>query len=769
MQLRSFVPSPLVFVLSLLALGVGARAQCDEQWFGSGSLSGTNGIVRDVVNWDPDGNGPTPEWLVVGGGFTVAGDTYTGGLAAWDGTRWRRVGGVTAADIREVFVFGSDLVVVGSLAASSGATYGGTLRWDGQAWREMNAGSSQAVSALTVHNGRLTGFGRFADTGGSTFLSPAQWDGNAWVPLGGPLGSPTIGTVLALTEFGGNLVAAGIFSSIGGVNAINIAQWDGTVWRPMGRGLSGSFDDIPHVRSLMPFEGGLIAAGVFIQSGSQTLQNIARWDGSNWSPLAEGFLPPVTALGVVGGLLHATGRGTVNHKGVYRFSRWNGQSWQDLSTIDSLCMTPYAGSLALGCFFTQPTNAGLALRVALWDGSSFHTLGSLSTDNLIFTLREYRGELVAGGAFDRIGGQPIRRIARTDGQTWRELDSGVSSNVRVLHEFRGDLIVGGDFYFAGGLPGSNSIAAWDGTAWRTLGVGFSRVGAPAVVQALVEFQSELIAAGTFSSSGGQPLFNIARWDGTSWRPLGSGITGQGVAALAVYNGLLIAGGTFTSAGGVPADDLACWDGVQWRAVTPSALSGVNALAVFDGDLIVAGNLPVLPPPDATTGLARWNGVAWSALGAPSSTTILTLASTPGRLYVGGSSFTIGGTTFGQIAQWDGSHWDSLDSGVAGDGGFGNTYAVVWSITTHGGRLYVGGRFTTAGQAVSVNIAWRECPCYANCNNSVSPTLGIDDYWCFLQAFAGGHAYANCDGSSVPPWINVADFVCFTNRFAQGCP
>jgi hypothetical protein len=41
---------------------------------------------------------------------------------------------------------------------------------------------------------------------------------------------------------------------------------------------------------------------------------------------------------------------------------------------------------------------------------------------------------------------------------------------------------------------------------------------------------------------------IARWNGTTWQPLGTGI-GGGVYALTVYNGELIAGGNFTTAGG----------------------------------------------------------------------------------------------------------------------------------------------------------------------------------------------------------------------------
>jgi hypothetical protein len=61
-------------------------------------------------------------------------------------------------------------------------------------------------------------------------------------------------------------------------------------------------------------------------------------------------------------------------------------------------------------------------------------------------------------------------------------------------------------------------------------------------------------------------------------------------------------------------------------------------------------------------------------------------------------------------------------------------------------------------------------CYANCDQStVSPTLDIRDFHCFMSRFTAGDAYTNCDGSTMEPTLNVADFVCFMQRFTAGCP
>ena len=43
-----------------------------------------------------------------------------------------------------------------------------------------------------------------------------------------------------------------------------------------------------------------------------------------------------------------------------------------------------------------------------------------------------------------------------------------------------------------------------------------------------------------------------------------------------------------------------------------------------------------------------------------------------------------------------------------------------------------------------------------------------DFGCFLNKFAAGDSYANCDLSTTPPVLNVLDFSCFLNKFAAGC-
>jgi len=106
------------------------------------------------------------------------------------------------------------------------------------------------------------------------------------------------------------------------------------------------------------------------------------------------------------------------------------------------------------------------------------------------------------------------------------------------------------------------------------------------------------AGGRFTTAGGVSATNIAKWDGSSWSGLGSGMTGDfntSVYALAVSGSDVYAGGRFTTAGGSAANYIAKWDGSSWSALG-SGMGGVyevlppvvSALAASGSDLYVGG-------------------------------------------------------------------------------------------------------------------------------------------------------------------------------------
>jgi len=140
-----------------------------------------------------------------------------------------------------------------------------------------------------------------------------------------------------------------------------------------------------------------------------------------------------------------------------------------------------------------------------------------------------------------------------------------------------------------------------------------------LVNAIIKYDGNIIAAGYFISFNGDTLNDIARWDGTTWQPLGTGIyIGPGLASwvncMEVFNGELYAGGYFKFAGGVPVSGIAKWNGTAWSDVGGGLSSNftdqIRDMKVYGNALYVAGSFTEIGGVVDAKYLASWNGTTW---------------------------------------------------------------------------------------------------------------------------------------------------------------
>lgn len=338
--------------------------------------------------------------------------------------------------------------------------------------------------------------------------------------------------------------------------------------------------------------------------------------------------------------------------------------------------------------------------------------------------------VVIAGAF---AGDSIKLIEPGTNQV---MQSGIGSEplVTAVAVLGGDLIAAGFFTTAGGVA-ANNIARYDGSTWTPLGQGLNG----GVTDLLVQPNGDLIASGSFGLAGGAPVNFVARWDGNAWSAMGAGMN-QRVDSLArLPNGDIVAGGPFTMAGGAVANHLAKWNGTSWSMLGSGMNHGtVRCLQVLpNGNLVAAGTFTAVGGLPAY-GYAIWDGSGLS--GIPSIPFLpqandMTLAPN-GDLLIAGLS----GTAY----RYDGTNWSAFGSSM--EHGNGNytpwLYAIEstpWGVVTSGRFQRVAG-LDAEGMAIHFGVDWQ--PMLTGLLSPVSAiTRGSG------RMLVGG-AFAQVDGLSV---------------------
>jgi hypothetical protein len=258
--------------------------------------------------------------------------------------------------------------------------------------------------------------------------------------------------------------------------------------------------------------------------------------------------------------------------------------------------------------------------------------------------------------------------------------NGVDSAVRALTVFDDGtgpaLYVGGSFTRAGDVA-VNGIAKWDGSTWTPLGTG---INGP--VYALTVFDDgtspALYAGGSFTRAGDVAVNNVAKWNGSTWTPLDTNAPSTTLALTVFDDGTgpaLYAGASF--------DGVAKWDGLTWTPLG-TGLSNLYALTGFDdgtGPALYAAGLFLI---------RKWDGANWTALGGLSGIIVGALAvfddgSGP-ALFAGGNFQRAGNTVADSFAKWDGSSWTGLH-GISED-----IYVLSVFDDGTGPALYLGGGY-----------------------------------------------------------------------------
>jgi len=340
-------------------------------------------------------------------------------------------------DVYATTVYNGLLIVGGHFSIPGDTVVNNIATWDGVSWSLLSSKIDGSIKALTVFDNQLIAGGIFDTAGGVAAKNIAAWDGFSWSPLGSGIRGGDFPYIMTFTIYNNRLIAGGEFTIAGNVMANGIAAWDGLSWASLGKGMGGFY---PYVEALATYNNQLIAGGDFTSAGSVLANHIAAWDGSSWSPLDSGLDDIVLALTtyndqlIAGGFFIRSGSLTTNH-----IAAWDGSSWSPLGLgMNELIfdLITYDSQLIAGGFFIRAGGL-IADRIAAWNGFSWSPLGSgiggeYSSYQSVEALTVYDNNLIAGGDFTIAGGKVSAYLAEwTKGNP---TDVNDDNRTRVLPE-----------------------------------------------------------------------------------------------------------------------------------------------------------------------------------------------------------------------------------------------------------------------------------------------------------------------------------------------
>jgi hypothetical protein len=699
--------------------------------------SGTSGSVRCIRAYDNSN-------VYVGGYFTdIGGDTNKKYIAKWNGTTWQAMGSgmgpgatgvvgssgvaftISAYDNSNVYV-GGEFTDVGG---DTNKKY--IAKWDGQTWQRMGSGISSGVAGVraisAVDNSNVYVGGDFTDIGGDTFKKYiAKWDGATWQRM-----DPGItDRVLSISSYDNlNVYVGGWFTDIGGDTFKKyIAKWDGTTWQRAGSGAQN------FVRTINALDNAnLYVGGEFTDVGGDTNKAyVAKWTnnyippkGNTWIAMGSGTTSNVLAISAydnsniyVGGEFTNIGGDTFKKY----FAKWDGITWQRVdSGLQNLVTSIFArdnSNVYVGGIFTDIGGDTNKKYIAKWNGTTWQAMGSGTSSYVRTLFAKDNSNVYVGGYFPDIGGDTNKKyIAKWDGTTWQAMGSGMGEGATatagtvwgISAYDNSNVYVGGEFLDVGGDTNKKYIAKWDGATWQRMGSGISSGIAGLRAISAVD-NSNVYVGGYFTDIGGDTFKKyIAKWDGTTWQRVSSGLSDRVISFSSYDNSNVYVGGGFTDIGGDTFKSrIAKWDGTTWQRTGSGAQSFVNSISARDNaNVYVGGYFTDVGGDTNKAYVAKWTnnyieaqkGITWTAMGTGTNGYVWYMsAKNKYNIYVAGEFPDVGGDTNKKmITKWDGFTWRAMGSGATG--------TVLWAVSAVDElNVYVGGLFTNVSGLNVNNIA-----------------------------------------------------------------
>jgi hypothetical protein len=494
-----------------------------------------------------------------------------------------------------------------------------------------------------------------------------------WASLGGGVPASPNNSVNAIAVSGTDVYVGGNFTNLNNTDTLDfIAKWNGTSWSALGSNGAGGGSLGAVVSKILVNGTDIYVGGSFSNVNNNGVvlnaaDYVAKWNGTNWSALGS----------------NGAGDGSLN-----------GQ-------VNALAIS--GTDIYVGGQFSNVNNSGSVLTaadyVAKWNGTAWSALssngasdGSLASGSQVFAIVTSGSNVYVGGQFTNVNNNgavldTADYVAQWNGTNWSALssngagDGSLNSYVRAMAVSGSNIYIGGQFTNVNNngtaLGAADHIALWDGTNWSALGSNGSGGGSiSSQVLGITVNGTDVYVSGLFNNvnNNGTAIGAadyIAKWNGTNWSALGSNGAGNGslnyyLGAIAVSGSNVYIGGLFTNVNN---------NGTN---------TGLSYLALFNG--------------------TDWGAVSASLLEGAIRSEVAAVAVSGTNVYVGGIFTNANNIPEADyIARWDGTNWSALGSNGDNNGALN---ASVSSMVVSGTDIYVAGYFGNAANIAEADYIAR---------------------------------------------------------------
>ena len=552
------------------------------------------GIRGDCAKMKADDQGN----LYAIGRIYNAGGKAAKNVVKWDGANWHPLGmGIQGECIGMDVNKEGHLVVVGKFTQAGEVETNNIALWDGSKWQALGDGLEGVSQAVTFDSKGNIWTTQGVKTDGQFVSTLMKWDGQAWIKVADGIKGSCI--AIATDQFGAVYIG-GKFSAIGNFKANNIAKWDGQAWSTFGEGLNDSCFELKVGK-----DGRVYVGGMFKKSGNKYIESVAQWTGLEW--LRMGVRGTCFALYLdekdnlyVGGydlqFFQQWGTGVELHR-ANNIAKWNGVEWSTLGHGLAHCRAITVNSkgvlFAAGRF--REENGQTINGIGQWAGQTqWASIGGGIEGKVCYTMaQDSKGNVYFGGEFYKAGDQAVNNIVMWDGEQWHALGGGLNGYCSVIEIDENDQVYVGGRFTKAGKQAARNIAKWDGNKWHAIGKGCNSD----VFKIIIRSEQEIYVFSDFGSytKGDQYIiYFIGKWNGKSWQPIKELVNIPPAGMLTDAKGNLYIGMLESKVNGKKYGygPIIKWDGKKLSTVGKNSIGNGGCLNIAldqNGDLYAYGN------------------------------------------------------------------------------------------------------------------------------------------------------------------------------------